>query len=151
MICQTELGSFVNGPWMGHALMMAGRLDEAMALLRRVEAGARRVELPFVEALSQAFAAQVMQRMDDRKGAMGYAAAALAFHEAFPNPIIELIARTALGRVDGSPEARGHLQRAADLARMNGFGPWLLPLLDQLGEIEAADALRREGARGGAD
>jgi hypothetical protein len=54
--------------------------------------------------------------------------------------------------VDGSPEARADLLRAAELAESHGHRPWLLPLLEQLGETEKALALRAdlapEGSQG---
>ncbi len=116
-------------PWMGHALIRAGRPDEALHLLRRLESGAQRVELPYVEALSQAFAAQACQAMGDLEATRAHAATALAFHDEFPNPIIELVARTALGHAAaGTEDAENELAAAAALARANGYEPWLVEL-----------------------
>jgi tetratricopeptide (TPR) repeat protein len=122
-------------PWLGHALLMDDRADEALELLRRIEASAHRVELPFVEALSQAFAAQATQRLGDADATRAYAAAALDFDSQYPNPVIELAARTALGLLDkGSAEGLSELHKAADLAGRYGFRPWLVSLQHVLGD-----------------
>jgi class 3 adenylate cyclase/ABC-type nitrate/sulfonate/bicarbonate transport system ATPase subunit/tetratricopeptide (TPR) repeat protein len=126
-------------PWLGHALVMDGRAAEALELLRRIEASAQRVELPYVEALSQAFAAQATQRLGDEGASRAYAALALDFNSRFPNPVIELAARTALGilRKD-SDEGLSELHKAAALAQKYGFRPWLASL-----QLELADAQPR--------
>ena len=119
--------------------MMDGRAAEALELLRRIEASAQRVELPYVEALSQAFAAQATQRLGDEGASRAYAALALDFNSRFPNPVIELAARTALGilRKD-SDEGLSELHKAAALAQKYGFRPWLASL-----QLELADAQPR--------
>jgi len=132
-------------PWLGHALISADRAQEALELLRRLEAAALRVELPYVAALSQAFAAQASQRLGNPADTQEHAAAALEFDAVYPNPVIELVARTALGRLDpGSATGTEHLQRAATIATDNELRPWLADLFDDLGHAQEAAGLRSE-------
>jgi tetratricopeptide (TPR) repeat protein len=121
-------------PWLGHALLMDGRAEEALELLRRIEASAQRVELPYVEALSRAFAAQAAQILGDADATRKHAAGALRFNSEFPNPIIELAARSALGALKrGTSEGQSELRRAAELAEAYGYRPWLASLQENFG------------------
>jgi len=99
-------------PWRGHALMRAGRQEEAHDVLRRTQASAVRVELPFIEAEARAFVS-VLEKMsggDPKPDAN----AALAFAAHHDTPGLEMLALAGLGRIS----------EACDVADQHGFDAW---------------------------
>jgi class 3 adenylate cyclase/tetratricopeptide (TPR) repeat protein len=87
-------------PRRGHALYMAGRLDEALEVLSTTEAAARRVELPFVEAECRGVAGLIRSAQGDAHAAREDAEAALAFGRRYAAPLLELLGLRALGQVE---------------------------------------------------
>lgn len=99
-------------PWRGHALLRAGRYDEAREVLRKTQAAAVRVELPFVEAESRAFAS-LLEKVtggDPESDAQ----AALVFAARYDTPGLELLALAGLGR----------MREAREVAEQHGLNAW---------------------------
>jgi tetratricopeptide (TPR) repeat protein len=99
-------------PWRGHALLRAGRFDEADEVLRKTQAAAIRVELPFIEAESRAFAS-VLAKVSGGDPKPD-ADAALAFAARYDTPGLEMLALGGLGR----------MSEAHDVAIQHGFDAW---------------------------
>ena len=119
-------------PWLGHALIADGRPKKALKALSAIEAAAKRVELPYVEALSQVFGAQAAQALGHDDDARRQAHPALAFNDAYPNPLIEFAALSALARLESRAQRQAILQKAAEIAARSGFHAWMQRIRDDL-------------------
>ncbi|MGI9607817.1 MAG: adenylate/guanylate cyclase domain-containing protein [Acidimicrobiales bacterium] len=120
-------------PLRGHALLAAGRTEDAATLLDDVCSAAERVGLPYVLSLASSFAAEAHRRLGAATRAESLAVDALAFGRMNVLPLVEIPALRTLAELAPTRRDRAELLRNAEAsAERHGFGPWLQAIREQL-------------------